>query len=524
VFVATNKKPHSRKDLHQFIFLFRNVATGFSLAPWEPYADAGIIRTMRILCLILASFLLMPRALAQSLPELGDVSGAILSPQMERRIGEQAMRDIRFREPSYLDDPELTAYVNSLGHRLIAADAEARQDFEFFMIKDNTINAFAMPGGFVGVHTGLLLAAQAESEAAAVLAHEIGHVTQHHIARMLGKQVQMSVPSIAAMVVAILAARSNPQAAQGAMTAIMAGNIQAQLDYSRDFEREADRVGFQILQRAGFDVYAMGTFFERLQKFGRLYENNAPAYLRTHPLTSERIADMENRAHEFAYRQIPDSLEFQLVKAKLKAEQGSPQEAVAAFEDQMKTSRFSSEAGLHYGLAASVARARDFKRAESELAALRSLVGSHPMAELLAARIKAGEGQLTAARDIVIASARQHPNYRPLRYAQVEYQQSLGQHADAVMTLGELIKIYPRDARLFDMQAKSYAAMGKRLLQHQALGEAYVLQGALPAAIEQLQLAQRSGDGDFYQLSSVEARLKELRVRQAEESKNEGKR
>ena len=504
--------------------MFGYSAAALSFAPWEPRADAGIIRRMRIICLILATFLFLPRVLAQGLPELGDVSGAILSPQMERRIGEQAMRDIRFRDPSYLDDPELTAYVNSLGHRLVAADPEARQDFEFFMIKDNTINAFAMPGGFVGVHTGLLLAAQAESEAAAVLAHEIGHVTQHHIARMLGKQAQMSVPNIAAMVVAILASRSNPQAAQGAMAAIMAGNIQAQLDYSRDFEREADRVGFQILQRAGFDVYAMGTFFERLQKFGRVYENNAPAYLRTHPLTTERIADMENRAHELAFRQIPDSLEFQLVKARLKAEQGSPQEAVAAFEDQLKSGRLASVGGMRYGLAASFGRARDFKRAETELAALRRLVGAHPMAELLAARIKAGQGDLKAARDIVAASAGQHPNYRPLRYAQVEYQQSLGQHADAVATLGELIKVHPRDAKLFDLKAKSYAAMGKRLLQHQALGEAYVLQGALPAAIEQLQLAQRSGDGDFYQLSSVEARLRELRVRQAEESKGEAKR
>ncbi len=504
--------------------MFGSAATPACFPPWEPGADAGIIRTMLRVCLILAVFLFLPRAFAQGLPELGDVSGAILSPQMERRIGEQAMRDIRFREPSFLDDPELTAYINSLGHRLVAANPEARQDFEFFMIKDSTINAFAMPGGFVGVHTGLLLAAQTESEAASVLAHEIGHVTQHHIARMLGKQEQMSVPSIAAMVVSILAARSNPQVAQGAMTAIMAGNIQAQLDYSREFEREADRVGFQILHRAGFDVYAMGTFFERLQKFGRLYENNAPAYLRTHPITSERIADMENRAHEFAYRQVPDSMEFQLVKAKLKADQGSPQEAVAAFEDQLKTRRFASEPGVHYGLAASFARAHDFKRAEAELAALRRLVGTHPMAELLAARIKAGQGDLKAARDIVAASAKQHPNYKPLRYAQVDYQQSLGEHAQALAALGELIKIYPKDAKLFDLQAKSYAATGKRLLQHQALGEAYVLQGALPAAIEQFQLAQRSGDGDFYQLSSVEARLRELRVRQAEESKNEAKR
>ena len=218
------------------------------------------------------------------------------------------MRDIRFRDSSYLDDAELSAYINALGHRLTAVNPEARLDFEFFLVRDNTINAFAMPGGFVGVHTGLLLAAQSESEVASVLSHEVAHVTQHHVARMLGKQSQMSVPSLAALVVALLAARSNPQVAQGAMAAITAGNIQSQLNYSRDFEREADRVGYQTLERSGFDVHAMAMFFERLQKFGRLYENNAPGYLRTHPITSERIADIQNRAHDAPFRQTPDSL------------------------------------------------------------------------------------------------------------------------------------------------------------------------------------------------------------------------
>ena len=146
---------------------------------------------MRIPALCLSLALLVPQARAQTLPELGDTSGALLSPNLERRIGEQAMREIRLREPSFLDDPELTEYVNEIGRRIVAASPGARQDFEFFMVRDNTINAFAMPGGFVGVHTGLLLAAQTESELAGVLAHEVAHVTQHHLARLLGKQEQM---------------------------------------------------------------------------------------------------------------------------------------------------------------------------------------------------------------------------------------------------------------------------------------------------------------------------------------------
>jgi predicted Zn-dependent protease len=467
---------------------------------------------------------MLPAALGQGLPELGDVSGAVLSPQVERSIGEAAMRDIRFRDPSYLDDPELADYINSLGHRLTAVNPDARLDFEFFMIQDNTINAFAMPGGFVGVHTGLLLAAQSESEVASVLSHEVAHVTQHHLARMLGKQAQMSVPTLAALVVAVLAARTNPQVAQGAMAAITAGNIQSQLNYTRDFEREADRVGYQTLERSGLDVHAMAKFFERLQKFGRLYENNAPAYLRTHPLTSERIADIQNRAQDAPYRQTPDSMEFQLARAKIKAEQGSPRDALALFEDQISARRFASEAGSRYGLASALARSREFARAEISVADLRSLVGPHPMVELLAARIKAGAGDVKGARDMVTTAVAHYPNYRPLRYAQVVYLQTLGQHSEAVLNLTELIKTYPRDARLFDLQAKSYAATGNRLLQHQALAEAYLLQGTLTGAIEQLQLAQKSGDGDFYQLSSVEARLRQLRVLQMEEKKREGRR
>ena len=233
---------------------------------------------------------------------------------------------------------------------------------------------------------------------------------------------------------------------------------------------------------------------------------------------------MQNRAQDVVYRQVPDSVEFQLVRAKLKSEQGSPGDALVVFKDQVNARRFASEAGAHYGLAAALLRVREFKGAESELAELRRLIGSHPMVELLAARIKAGAGDLKGAHEIVVAAAKQHPNYRPLSYAQVDYLQLLGRHPEAVAALGELIKIYPRDARLFNLQAKSYATIGKRLLQHQALAEAYLLQGTLPAAIEQLQLAQRSGDGDFYELSSVDARLRQLRVLQLEQTKKEAKR
>ena len=463
--------------------------------------------------------MLVPQAPAQSLPELGDTSGALLSPSLERKIGEQAMREIRLREPSYLDDPELTEYVNEVGLRIVAATSDAQQDFEFFLVRDNTINAFAMPGGFVGVHTGLILAAQTESEFAGVLSHEVAHVTQHHLARLLGKQEQMSIPTLAAVILGVLAARSRPDVTQAVIAGVSAASVQSQLNYTRDFEREADRIGFQYLQQAGFDVSAMGTFFERMQKATRLYENNAPAYLRTHPLTSERIADMQNRAQDAVYKQSPDSVEFRLARGKLLAELGTPREAVASFDSLVREHRYADEAGARYGLATALARARDFPRAASQAESVRKLLGPHPMVELLVARIRLGQGDAAAARDVIRSALSRYPNYRPLHYAYIDVLQGMGQHQAALAWLADLVKSYPRDARLYNLQAKSYAASGKRLLHHQALAETYVLQGTLPAAIEQLQFAQKSGDGDFYQLSAVEARLRDLRTLQAEERK-----
>jgi len=257
-----------------------------------------------------------------------------------------------------------------------------------------------------------------------------------------------------------------------------------------------------------------------MQKATRLYENNAPAYLKTHPLTSERIADMQNRAQNSVYKQSPDSVEFYLVRAKLVAGQGTPREAAAHLDEQVREHRYASEAGAHYGLANALTRSRDFRRAATEAEAAQKLLGPHPMMDLLTARIRLGEGDAAGAREVLRSALSRFPNYRPLHYAYIDVLQGMEQHQAALAWLSELVKSYPRDARLYSLQAKSYAASGKRLLHHQALAETYLLQGTLPAAIEQLQLAQKSGDGDFYQLSAVEARLRNLRSLQAEERKD----
>lgn len=453
------------------------------------------------------------------LPELGDSSGTGLSPQVERRIGEEAMREIR-RDPAYVDDPEVSDYLNTLGMSLVTASSASKLDFQFFLIQDPMINAFAMPGGFVGTHTGLILAAQSESELASVLAHEVSHVTQRHIARGLGKQNQLSVISIAGALLGILASRSNPQGGQAIGMASQAGAIQAQLGYSREFEREADRVGFDVLQRAGFDVSGMVSFFERLQKASRLHENNAPSYLQAHPLTVERISDMQNRIQQLTYRQRADHVEFHLVRAKLRAEQGAGVEAVAQFELQIAEKRFGNEGATHYGLANAFVRTRNYPGADRELALARRLLGRHPMLDMLAGRFKQAQGDLVAAHGLIKSAVMFQPNYRPLQYALLQSMQRLGMHEEALIQIAEWVRLYPSDAKLYGIQAASYAASGKVLLQHQAQAEVYYLQGATQAAIDQLQIALKAGDGNYYQLSSVEARLRQLRGRLAEDAKN----
>lgn len=488
------------------------------LSPTLPFAAPRNSRFFAALILAVSLLVFAPRMQAQGLPDLGDAGQATLSPQMERRIGESIMRDIRQRDPAFLDDPELTEYLNALGTRLVANSQDVRQEFEFFLIKDSTLNAFAMPGGFIGVHTGLIVAAQSESELAAVLAHEIAHVTQHHLARMASKDGQLSMAMMAAMALAILS--RNTQVGSAAAAIGQASVIAAQIGFTRDFEREADRLGFLTLEKSKFDVRAMPDFFLRLQKAGRLYENNAPAYLRTHPVTTERIADAQNRIQGLAYKQTPDSLDFQLVRAKLRAEQGTPRDALLQMQSDWREKKFSNEMAARYALAVALLRAKEFSRAESEVAPLLKN-SDHPLVAGLAARIKQAKGDNRGALDTLKLALTHYPNDRALNYAYIDGLQREAQHADAAPLLDQQIRHYPRDARLYAMRAKAYAFMGRRLLQHQSQAEVYVLQGSLPAAIEQLQLAQQNGDGDFYQLSSVEARLRDLRRQLAQQMKEE---
>ena len=246
----------------------------------------------------------LPQALAQNrLPALGDATAAELSVVTERRLGDRIMRDIR-RDPAYVDDPVLLAYVQSLWEPLLGASrsrgdlpAELADHFswETFLVRDRSINAFALPGGFIGVHLGLITMTGTRDELASVLAHEMSHVTQRHIARMIGNSQRTSMIGIAAAILGILAASRSPEAANALITGGQAVTAQGQLNFSRDMEREADRVGHGVLVGAGFQSAGMAGMFEKMASASRLNDSNNFPYLRSHPLTTERIGEARSR-------------------------------------------------------------------------------------------------------------------------------------------------------------------------------------------------------------------------------------
>ena len=462
-----------------------------------------LIRSLLILSLTCNSLA------AAELPDLGEVSRQYFSDLDEQVLSRTIMRDV-YADPLYLDDPEIEAYLEQLGYRLVSVSSRNQRDFNFFVIQNSTINAFALPGGNIGVHTGLLLAAQNESELASVLGHEIAHVTQDHIARMVASQSQSYWPTLAALGIALLASRSNANIANAAITSTQALSIQNQLNYTRDYEREADRIGYEMLSKAGFDPRGMPSFFIKLQRTNRLYDTSAPAYLRTHPLTSERIADMDARAESAPYRQIADSLDFQLVRARIRSREGTPQEAVKTFQAQVQDKRYSQAASAHYGLALAYLRARNYASAESEVQKLGTqLKARSPLIASLAGRVALESGRFDNALDRYRVGMTAYPGYKPLLYGYADSLLNASRARESASFLASQLSTWPRDARFWRLSGEAHTRLGEHLQSHRAVAESFALSGNLKAAIEQINLAIKADDGGFYELSAAEARRRE---------------
>ncbi|WP_250865496.1 M48 family metalloprotease [Caballeronia sp. INSB1] len=382
------------------------------------------------------------------LPDLGDGSGGSLTPQAERKVGERMMREVR-ADPDYLDDWLLRDYLDSISSKLSAAAATQylggyRPDFDLFAVRDPQINAFSMPGGFIGVNTGLVAATQTESELASVIGHEMGHVLQRHIARMLGTQEKSTYAALAAMVAGMLAGLLAHSGDLG-MGIAMGGQafaVDNQLRFSRAAEHEADRVGFQMLAAAGYDPYAMVAFFERLDR-ASMADNGVPPYVRTHPLTTDRIADMEGRARRVPYRQPRQSAEYAFVRARARVLQvnyaSDYREVASRLKSEIEDQTALNPASNWYGIALAQSLMGNFDAANDALAKARQLFeGEEASAAAASAQVQQ-EDRAHAPQDVA-ATAPPVPSRKggaqSLRNADPSMTATPLDHARAALNLG----------------------------------------------------------------------------------------
>jgi beta-barrel assembly-enhancing protease len=464
-------------------------------------------RTVLSACLLYPPAFFPAYAYATSLPDLGDESIAVISPAQERKLGEDLMRQSR-RTLAFMNDPEISEYIQSLGQRLVANSDNPQQDFRFFVINNSTINAFALPGGFIGVHSGLILAAQNEAELASVMAHETAHITQRHIPRLIAESQRTTLPAMAAILAGILLASSGHQGGEAAIALTSATVAQKGINYTRTFEEEADRIGMQILAQTGFDPQAMPAFFEQMQNLNRINDTNLPEFLRTHPVTTNRIADSRSRAEKFKVRQTPDSADFQHVRAKIRAlAPGNVDEIARGFKENLAQGKYLNAEAERYGYVVSLLRARQIPTARVEV---QKLVAKLP--NKISYRILEAETEMAAEKypqalanyaDIYAKA----PTSAPLTHYYVSALLKTGKHRQAKDLLKTALQRRPDDTELYRMLAQAAGGIGDNYEAHKAQGEHYYLNGNPRAAIEQFQLAGRYVGENFYQQSSLEARI-----------------
>lgn len=478
---------------------------------------------------------------ALQLPDLGDGSGGALTPQAERKLGERVMREVR-RDPDYLDDWLVRDYLNEMAARLEAA-AAARYiggytpDFDLFAVRDPQINAFSMPGGFIGINSGLVVTTQTESELASVVGHEMGHVLQRHIARMIGANEKTGYTALATMLLGVLAgvlARSGDLGSAIAMGG-QAFAVDNQLRFSRSAEREADRVGFQLLAGAGYDPYGMPGFFERLDR-ASMGDAGVPAYARTHPLTGERIADMEDRARRAPYRQPRQSPEYGFVRARLRILQNRAPTDIAAEARRMRAEIDAHTAANvvanEYGIALANTMLGDYGSASQALADARSAFGaaarreddpsaSSPSLDVLAADLARRAGRTDDAVRLAALAQRRWPASHAAIVAHLQALLAAGRFTEAQTLARTQTQADPLQPDWWDYLAKASDGRGDVQARRRALAEKLALDGAWPAAIRQLKEARDAKSVTFYEQSMISARLQEFEARYKEEREDE---
>ncbi len=487
------------------------------------------------------------------LPEMGESVSSAMPLTAERRLGDQIWNEIR-RDPSYLDDPVLDDYVNRLWWPLIEAAArrgeindDMRQAFPWqsFLIRDRSINAFAMPGGYVGVHLGLIAGTATRDELVSVLAHELAHVTQRHIARSIDASGRQTALGVATMLLGMIAASrsNNPDMARAAIAGGQAAMIQGQLNFSRDMEREADRIGHTVMNDAGFSPSGMVAMFDKLDKANRLNDSGNFPYLRSHPLTGERIAEAQARAGLDATARAATDEEHELMRARARV-MGDPN--VPALRSQLeafRSVRGPLPVGTAYAAALAAVILKDETALRESLPALQRVAAPASQrwvrllqteAHLALPTLKlASPPQATFQPPTLPPTATSATTPSPTTWARPELafqgravlaKPALNAQMDPEFrelhqALRSWVVRYPQDGLIWQLLSDCEALRGNRLAMLRAAAEVHMAGGKPEAAMLTLQSARRSartGEGDNVELAVIDSRLADLRRQRAD--------
>lgn len=438
-----------------------------------------------------------------TLPDMGNSSGRTLSPAEERVLGEIIMQDI-YRHLSLIDDPYSQLYVQHLGDQLAAHISGVPQTYTFFIVNAPSINAFALPGGFIGVHTGLILQSRNESELAGVIAHEMAHVSQRHISRMFEKAKQMNLPTLAALLGAMAISAANPALGSSLLAGTMAGAQQMAINFTRHNEEEADRVGIDTLAKSGFDPNGMSNFFERMQQANRYnMGENVPEFLRTHPMTSNRMADAQNRAQNFPPAPPRDESQYKHIKERIRNFTGKS----ISLETYYKNQPVNDDAAT-YGYALLETHENHFVVATD---LFKQLLGKHPdylLYQMGKADLLSHQKDYKGAEKIALRLYKDYPYNIALLLELSEFYLSAQQPKEARDVLKDALKRRSGTSMLYSLLAKAYFDLRdeKNALITQA--DYFASRWNYEAAIRQLEMAKKTAPVNDYSTAMIDAKKK----------------
>ena len=445
-----------------------------------------------------------------ALPEIGVVASDAISLDKEMIVGDAVMRQMRGQSP-VISDPVLDEYLQDVGNRLVVHADNAKFPFEFFWVNNDAINAFAFFGGHIGVHTGLMRRAENESELASVLAHEISHVTQRHIARRMQAQQRSSPLALASLIGGGLIAMANPEAGIAAMQAGTAASAQLQIDYTRSNEQEADRIGIAMLARAGFDPSAAASFFSTMAEEYRMV-SRPPARLLTHPLTETRIADARNRAGDYPRRYLPINKQFELAKARIKARYSfKAGYAVEYFEAAVAQDVQRSKEASLYGLALAYMRAEKIEKAKDIMDELIAKDRGNLFYLDAMTDIYISQGEPLKAVEMLRPHVTHNPRNQVLALNQANAYISANKYEEAVSLLKDFLLVKKDYQLAHQLMSEAYQKSKRFSQMHQSKAEVYALYGAYNRAVDELQYAYNFAGDDHLEKQRIRARIKQFR-------------